>query len=162
MAQAVFLELKSNGTAIDGESTVESMGRADMIECILYKDGVTTARDGQGQATGLRQYDPIIIEKRIDKSTPLLAKALRANEVIEAKFRFYRPNPAGDGTTEQYFTIEILEGRVSSIHRTVENTLNPSSSEFPPFERIAFVFHTFTNIYETTGAMDTDNWREQA
>jgi len=57
-------------------------------------------------ATGERTYEPIRIAKRIDKSSPLLAKALCNNEVIEATFKFYRPDPAGSGTQEHFYTIE--------------------------------------------------------
>lgn len=38
--------------------------------------GVKTAREaGSGMATGRRQYEPVVITKRIDKSTPLIAKS---------------------------------------------------------------------------------------
>ncbi len=52
--------LKLDG--IDGEIAVES-----------FSWGVVTPRDAaSGQASGKRQYEPIIIRKRIDKTSPLL------------------------------------------------------------------------------------------
>src|SRR5678815_1860047 len=108
MAQSVHLFLKANGKDIKGESTQVSMGRADSIECVSFNSAVTSAREAASNlATGRRQHEPITIRKRIDKATPLLAKALVQNEVIEGVFKFYRPNPAGDGTTEQFFTVAI-------------------------------------------------------
>lgn len=53
-------------------------GVADTIEINSWSWGATNTapRDSaSGQSTGKRQYQPIIIRKRIDKATPLLFKA---------------------------------------------------------------------------------------
>ena len=44
------------------------------------------------------EMQSVKILKRIDKSSPQLANALCANQVIDATFKFFRPNPTGDGT----------------------------------------------------------------
>lgn len=161
MAETVHLYLKSNGEEIQGESTQTSLGRENSIECLYFEDAVRTAREkGSALATGRRTYEPIVIRKRIDKSSPLLARGLCNNEVIQGIFKFFRPNPAGDGTTEHFFTVEIAEGRVSSIKRTSPDTIDPASSMDPPMEEVTFVFHNITWSYEPTGAMHHDNWRE--
>jgi type VI secretion system secreted protein Hcp len=163
MAETVHLYLKANGTDIQGESTQTSLGRENTIECVYFEDSVRTAREkGTGMATGRRTYEPLKILKRIDKSSPLLAKALCNNEVIEATFKFFRPSPAGDGTTQQFFTVEITEGRIASIKRVVPNCIDPASSSEPPLEEVGFVFHTITWTYEDGGIVHTDNWREGA
>ncbi|HEY0092996.1 MAG TPA: type VI secretion system tube protein Hcp, partial [Archangium sp.] len=101
MAETVHLFLKANGADIPGESTQKSLGRENSIECVYYEQEVVTARErGSGLATGRRQYSPLLIRKRIDKSSPLLVKALVENAVVEGKLMFFRPNPTGDGTTE--------------------------------------------------------------
>src|SRR5688572_18455268 len=98
MAETVHLFLKANGTDIKGDSTQHSLGRQDSIECLYYKQASITAREaGTGMATGRRQYEPLVIRKRIDKSSPLLAKAQCENQAIEGTFKFFRPNPTGDG-----------------------------------------------------------------
>ncbi|NVB38324.1 type VI secretion system tube protein Hcp [Pseudenhygromyxa sp. WMMC2535] len=161
MAETVHLYLKANGTDIQGESTQVSLGRGDSIECLYFEDSVRTAREkGSGMATGRRTFEPIVIRKRIDKSSPLLAKALCNNEVIEASFKFFRPSPSGDGTTEHFFTVEIGEGRLASIERVSPDTIDPASALEPPSERVAMVFHNVTWTYEATGASHHDNWRE--
>lgn len=163
MAESVALYLKANGTDLQGESTITSLGRENSIECLFFEDAVRTAREkGTSMATGRRAYEPLVIRKRIDKSSPLCAKALCNNEVIEATFKFFRPNPAGDGTTEQFFSIQIAEGRIASIKRTSPDASDPASSMLPPLEEISFVFHTITWTYEATGATHVDNWREQS
>jgi type VI secretion system secreted protein Hcp len=84
MAMTVHLKnLKADGADIHGDSTIESLERADTIECLSFSDSVRTAREwSSGMASGERTYEPIRIVKRIDKSSPLLAKALCNNEVI--------------------------------------------------------------------------------
>lgn len=163
MAETVHLFLKANGTDIEGESTQTSLGRERSIECLYFTDAVRTARDkGSGIATGRRTYEPLVFRKRIDKSSPLLAKALCNNEKIDGTFRFYRPSPTGDGTTEQFFTVEIAEGRVSHIKRVSPDAIDPASSQEPPTEEVGLVFHTITWTYEDGGVEHTDSWRESA
>ncbi len=163
MAETVHLYLKSNGADIAGTSTQTSMGRENSIECLYFESEIITAREkGSGMATGRRQYQPVLIRKRIDKSSPLLAKSMSRNEVIEGTFKFYRPNPTGDGTTEQFYTIEIHEGRINSIKSFNPDTIVPASSTMPPMEEITFVFDRIIWTFEDGGVMHEDSWKEGA
>ncbi len=159
MAETVHLYLKANGTDIKGESTQESLGRKDSIECIAYEQGVTTAREAAtGMVTGRRQYTPLKIVKRVDKSSPLLMKALVENQRIDAIFKFFRPNPAGDGTTEQFFTVEIKQGNVASVKQYVPITIHPESANDPPSEEVAFVFRDIIWTFTNGGIQHHDSW----
>ena len=161
MAETVHLYLTCNGEKIDGESTQTSLDRADSIECVSFVDSVRTAREkGSGMATGRRTYEPIVIRKRIDKSSPLLARAMCNNEVTEGIFKFFRPAPSGDGTTEHFFTVEFAEGRIASLRRVSPDTMDPASALEAPTEEVSIVFHNITWTYEPTGASHHDNWRE--
>ena len=162
MAQTVHLYLTADGTKIDGESTIESMDREDSIECLSFEDSIRTAREASsGMASGERTYEPIRITKRIGKSSPLLAKALCNNEVIEATFKFFRPNPMGDGTTEHFFTVEIQEGRVASITRVSPDVIDPASAAAPPTEEVTFVFGYIRWCYEADGIEHIDHWSQR-
>ncbi|WP_028321021.1 type VI secretion system tube protein TssD [Desulfatiglans anilini] len=162
MAQTVHLFLKANGQDIQGDSTITSMERENSIECLSFKDSVRTAREAAtGMATGQRTYEPLRIVKRIDKSSPLLFKALTNNEVIEGVFKFYRPNPAGDGTTQHFFTIEIQEGRISTITRFSPDVIDPASANTPPTEEVSFVFGYIRMCYEPDGVEHIDHWSER-
>ncbi|MBL8602141.1 MAG: type VI secretion system tube protein Hcp [Myxococcales bacterium] len=162
MAETVHLYLKANGTDINGESSQTSLGRENSIECVYYEQGVITAREaGSSLATGRRQYNPLLIRKRIDKATPLIAKALVENTVIEGTFKFFRPNPTGDGTTEQFFTVQIKQGRVASQKQFVPDTIVPATSTEPPLEEISFVFHTINWTYTNGGVTHEDTWNQQ-
>ncbi len=161
MAETVHLYLKANGKDVKGDSTQESLGRKDSIECVSYEQGVQTAREaGTGMMTGRRQYQPLKILKRIDKASPLLYKALTQNENIEGTFKFFRPNPTGDGTTEQFFTVAIKEGNVAAIREVVNNTLDKALVDYPPMEEVTFVFRTINWTYTNGGVQHEDQWKE--
>jgi type VI secretion system secreted protein Hcp len=161
MAETVHLYLKANGSDIKGESTQTSLERENSIECLYYEQGVITAREaGSGMATGRRQYQPLLIRKRIDKASPLIAKALTENQAIEAQFKFFRPNPAGDGTTEQFYTVAIKQGRIASIKQINPDTITPATSTEPPLEEVTFVFHTIAWTYTNGGVTHEDNWSQ--
>jgi type VI secretion system secreted protein Hcp len=159
MAETVHLYLKANGKDVKGESTQTSIGRKDSIECVYYEQKVITAREaGSGMATGRRQYEPLLIRKRIDKSSPLLVKALVENAKVEGAFKFFRPNPKGDGTTEQFYTVEIKDGRIASLKQMVPDTIVPASSTEPPLEEVTFVFHTIKWTFTDGGVSHEDTW----
>ena len=162
MAETVHLFLKSNGQDIQGESEQLSLGRENSIECLSFRDSVRTAREaGSGMASGRRTYEPLVIQKRIDKSSPLLAKALCNNEVVEGIFKFFRPNPTGDGTTEQFFTVEIKRGRIAFVNRVSPDAIDPASATRPPLEEVGFVFHTIKWTYTNGGIEHEDTWDQQ-
>ena len=158
MAETVHPYLKSNGSDITGQSTQTSLGRADSIECLYFEDSVRTAREkGSGLATGRRTYEPIRILKRIDKSSPLLAKSLCNNEKVDGVFKFFRPNEE-TGETEHFFTVEIEKGRLAGIKRVSPNVIDPAAGADPPTEEVTFVFHTITWTFEDGGVMHSDRW----
>ena len=159
MAETVHLYLKANNSDIQGESTQHSLARENSIECVYYEQAVKTAREaGSGMATGRRQYEPLLIRKRIDKASPLIAKALVENQVIDGEFKFFRPTPAGDGTTEHFYTVKIKQGRIASQKQLVPDTIVPATSTEPPLEEVTFVFHTISWRYEVGGVEHEDSW----
>lgn len=162
MAMTVHLYLTANGTKIDGDSTILSMDRENSIECLSFEDSVRTAREASsGMASGERTYEPVRITKRIDKASPLLAKALCNNEELEATFKFFRPNPAGDGTTEQHFTVLIQQSRIGSITRVSPDVIDPAAANAPPTEEVTFVFGYIRWTYEPDGIEHVDEWQQR-
>jgi type VI secretion system secreted protein Hcp len=112
-AMAIAAYLTANGVQLQSDLTDDKS-----IACVSLNSPARVVIDQRtGFATGKRFYDGISIRKTMDSSTPLLAKALTNNEVIEGEFRFFRPNPNGDGTTEHFFTIELNGARVASLEQ---------------------------------------------
>ena len=164
MAQTVHLILKIEGNDVEGESTISSMDREGTIECNSFEDSVESPREARtGLMTGRRQYSPVVISKRIDKSTPLLFKALAMNEKVdEAEFRFYRPSPGGSGAEEHFQTIKLEGAHISSITRVSKDSIMGGENSPPMMERVEFVFETITVTYEIGGATHQDSWKGEA
>jgi type VI secretion system secreted protein Hcp len=158
----VYLFLRVNGAPVAGESPVSSLGREDAIECLQYRSAVARpSAAGSGMASGRRTYEPLVVWKRIDKSSPLLAQALAQNQVVDGAFKFFRQNSI-DGTTEHYFTTEISQGRISAITQflgegTIEAAKGAYSDGLEPFEEVAFVFNQIEWTYEPVGAAYSDS-----
>jgi len=163
MAETVHLFLKANGTAIAGQSTQTSLGRADSIECVYFEHEIDTARDtANGMATGRRTYQPLVVRKRIDKSSPLIAKALTTNQVVDGTFKFYRPNPAGDGTTQQFYSVDIKGGRIAGIKQYVPDVTVDENGAEHPLEEISFTFATIVWTWVDGGISAEDTWSNNA
>jgi len=161
MAQTTHLFLKVNGEDVQGESTQVSEGRENSIECTYFESEVMTAREVQtGQATGRRQHKPLLIRKPVDKASPLIAKALTKNSKLEGEFKFYRPSPAGDGTTQHFFTVKIANGRVGS-QKLVNTWTRPGDPHADPMqEEVTFVFQEITWTYVDGGIEHIDSWNQ--
>ena len=141
----IFLSLKANGADVPGEQ------KGTAIECVAFEQGVDVARDlATGLTTGRRTYQPLKCTKRIDRTSPLIQRALTTNQVIEATFRFYRPSPKG--TEEQYYTIAIKAARVSSI-----KTINKEAPAQGTFEEVAFTFQTISWTFTNGGITHEDS-----
>ncbi len=159
-AETVHLTLvgKNQGW-IKGESTQVSLGRENTIECVAYTQMVVMEPDPKTGAAGeVRDHFPITILKRLDKSSPLLYRAWRTGEPCTATFRFFRPNPTGDGTTQQYFTVVLRGARISGLRREVPNTFEPATSTLPVVERVSFTYGDYIEIFEDGGVEDGDMW----
>jgi type VI secretion system secreted protein Hcp len=161
MAQTIHLKLEIDGNAVEGESTISSMEREGTIECSAYEDAVQTPREETtGQLTGRRIYRPVTITKRIDKTTPLLWKALCQNEpVTSAEFRFFRPSPGGSGAEEHFQTVLLENGYVSAISRVSKDAIMAGENAPPMMERVSFHFQDITITYEIGGATHKDSWK---
>ena len=161
MAQTIALSLTSNGTDIHGDSSQTTMGRANTIEVLSLTETSRTAFErSTGLATGRRFHEPILFTKIIDRSSPLLRKALTNNEVVSGTFKWFRPSSGGSGSgvTEQFYTIAFAEGRIVSAKSMLPNTLDPASASLPPMEEIGLVFNQITWTFESGSIVFEDSW----
>jgi type VI secretion system secreted protein Hcp len=168
MSGRVYLKLSlvQGGAAIEGESTVESIGGVDVskfIECDGFTESVTTAQDAASRTpTGQRLYEPLLIRKWVDKSSPELAKALCETAKVEGEFYFFRPS-LENAQMEHFFTVKIEEARVSSIKRFLpEGSDDVARAGKPPLENVSFVFSKITWTHVPGNKVHTDNWRQQS
>ncbi|MCU0924507.1 MAG: type VI secretion system tube protein Hcp [Hydrogenophaga sp.] len=145
MAETISLRLVANGSDIEGDHTLTSLGREDTIEVLAMEQQLSKAFDRATlRATGRRIYAPIRFTKRLDRSTPLLRQALVNNAVVSGSFRWFRPHPDGDGTTQQFFTLEFAQGSITKCTLRLPDTLLDDSASLPPMEEIELVFGEIT------------------
>ena len=155
---ALFLTGKDQGD-IRGDSTQTSLGREYSIECIAFTDMYYAEPDPKNGITGtVRDHFPISVLKRLDRATPKLYRAWRNHEPLEAEFRFFRPNPIGDGTTEQFYTIRLHNAYIAGLRQEVPNCLDPATGTYPPVERISFTYVAIQLVWTPTGDTMDDEW----
>ena len=164
MADTISLRLTGRSDAlIPGDNSQTTLERANTIEVLSFSQAsrITFSR-ATGLATGRRFHDPIVFTKRIDRATPRLREALIRNETVNGAFRWFRPNPSGDGTTEQFFTITFSGGRITGTTALLPNTLDAASAALPPMEEIQMIFNGIVWTHHSGGIETTDSWTSTA
>lgn len=107
--------------SIDGvgeiKGDVAEAGREGAIEIWGWDHKIDSPRDAaSAQATGRRTYEPIVIRKRIDKSSPILARAFKEKLTITSLI-LELPDPSAAASEEQYYTIQLVNANISSIRQ---------------------------------------------
>ncbi len=144
---------------IQGDSSVTSLNRANTIEVISLSHAVRANFErATGLATGRRYYEPIEFRKRLDKSTPRLREALVRNDSVSGTFKWFRPNPNGDGTTQHFLTVTFGGGRITSAVMRLPDTLNPATATLAPYEDVTLVFNTIEWSWLPGGITALDEW----
>ena len=137
-------------------------GHSDKTEVLGYIMEVKSPRDvATGQASGKKQYQPIIIWKASGASSPQFFKAVTTNEIIKKlKFEFYKPDDVFKTTEGLYYTIELENATISGYRQLMGSPENPEFKAKNPgmYDEIKIVFQkiTVTEIKVKTSA--TDDW----
>ncbi len=107
-----------------------------ILQALCTNENVLNSRRPSGLATGRRTYEPIVFRKRIDKSTPLLARALQEKLPLQGEMYMYKTLPNGDVHVSRKATFKNLsvtkQQRLAGLNATGE------------LEQVSFVFHTIT------------------
>ncbi|WP_244323634.1 type VI secretion system tube protein TssD [Enterobacter sp. LU1] len=69
----------------------------------------------------------LTIIKPVDKSSPLLGKAISDNECLTCVFTFYRTNRFG--INELYYKLKLTNARISNISLNVPHTITDSGGQ---------------------------------
>ena len=127
--------------------------------CQGLKHHVTVPfEEGSGMPTAHRRHGKLTVFKVLDKITPLLAHAMCSNEQLEVRLEYYRANPAGDGTEEQFFTIILGEARCVDIELDIPNCLDTRNSDIQNMEYISFAYGWIRWVFEPAGIEHEDHW----
>lgn len=157
MAIPVHLWLKDEGGAdIVGSSDVS--GRVGSIEVLSLAHGVHTPADSNtGRLMGTRSHRPVTIEKEIDKSTPILYRAVAKGETLQAaELKFYRINEGG--SEELYFEMKMKNVKVVSVSPRVPNIKEQAGAMRNHFEIIEFMYEEVQWLYLDGNIAFKDGW----
>ena len=107
----------------------------------------------KGMVTGTRHHEPIVVHKRIDQASPLLAKVISNGELVEATIRFY---PEQDAEAP-YLTIEVSNALIVALRVIAQK------GQTYPMESMSLVFQSIRLTWIDRGMSHTDTWagREQ-
>ena len=142
----------------DIKGSVTQKGREGWIECFAFDHKVHSPRDpASGLPTGKRVHSPLRIIKPIDKSSPLLMKALVDNENLpEVEIHFFTPSAAGAETN--YYTITLTNANVSEVKPYMLMNRNPDYMKYPEMEEISFTYQKIMWTFVKGGITAEDDW----
>ncbi|EHM8484118.1 Hcp family type VI secretion system effector [Salmonella enterica] len=157
MANIAYLTLNGQfqGLISAGCSSVESIGNKaqiahiDQIVILGLAHGITRNQNVNHQL--------LTIRKPIDKSSPLLGKAITENEVLTCDFDFYRTNRAG--INELYYKMKLSNARLSSVQFNMAHTITDSAGQ--PEETISFIYETINWKHCIAGTSAFSIWDER-
>lgn len=139
------------------KGSVTLPGKEDSISVVSISHEMFSPRDSaSGLPTGSIGRKPLVVVKLIDRSTPLLYRALVSNERITTFNLASYVTPPG-GQEVKLFTIDLLNAYISSINQAKQNSNStPDLIKFAEYEEVYSVYETikwsWSNLstYQTT------------
>jgi len=157
MALNAFLRLKGQKQGVI-KGSVTQKGREGSIMVNAASHEIVSLRDSSGLSTGKRLHKPFVITKEVDRSSPLLYKALATTENIpEWELQFWQPI-MGVGTEKQDYTIKLFNASIASIDFHMPNTRNPDFMKYAEYEEISFMYQKIQWIWNDGHIVSEDTW----
>lgn len=125
----------SSGSDIRGSSQVE--GREGSIEVLSFTHGMISPADGvTGKLLGNRMHWPLMVEKEIDRSSPVLYMALsRCHTLKSAEIKWYRVDDSGREI--EYFNMMMRNVKIVAVTPRVSNIKDSSSRPITTLSRLS-------------------------
>lgn len=157
MANSIYLTLngQKQGLLSAGCCSLDSIGNKAQIahlDQIMVYELLHTITRGQNA-----NHHPVIIKKPVDKSSPLLGKAISENELLTCDFDVYQTNRFG--INELFYKIKLTQARMLDIHLTLPHTLLDHNGQ--PQEEISLSYETITWEHCTAGTSAYSLWNER-
>lgn len=154
MANIMWLTLKgtSQGMISAGCASMNSIGNKaqpahqDQIMVMAVHHGMSRAKNVNHQC--------LTFIKPVDKSSPLLGKAITDNETLSCEFHLYRTSQTG--LNECYYVLKLINARISSIHLQVPHTINDSEGQ--PEEIIELSYESIAWEHRIAGTSAYSIW----
>ena len=136
---AVSTAIRATGTFSDG--TTADMVAYEVRTAREAGSGMATGREaGTGLATGKRQYQPLLIRKRIDKASPLLMKSMSSGQRL------------------RYLKIEFDNKRTIELQDVSVTRISPVAG-MKDMEELLLSFASVTVDGATPKTMALDDWK---
>ncbi len=147
--------------AIRGQRQGQFMGtnRQDKwMPCSQFLLSLTSPRDvATGQATGRKQYAPVVVTKEWDAASPQIFTAAATNEVLPlVEFEFTRVGPDG-----REFVFESVKLTNATIAAAKQHIGFPDAGEPPnprPLEDVSFTFQKIELTNNEARTTFVDDW----
>lgn len=138
---------------------VTQKGREGSIAVYAVEHAVVSPRDaGSGLPTGKRQHKPLVVVKEIDKSSPLLAKALVTNEnLTEVVLKFFSPNL--NGMEINSYTVRLTNAAIASIQTDMQNNKTEPGTKLPVLEQLSFTYQKIEWTWLDGNVTSSDEWQ---
>ena len=107
-----------------------------------------------GQASGKRQYHPILIRKSWGEASPEIYEAFATSEVLTSVLiEFITTNPKGIADVDHSFS--LTNASISAVRELTEST--PPTYDSEELEEVSFTFQKI-EIKDKSGKVFLDNW----
>lgn len=150
-----YAELTANGMALDGDTTMATIGGVDVssdhIE--IYEIDQSVLSVGKGKA----ESGPILLQKRIDNTSPMLLQALAEDQIIEGHIKIFDNDP-DSGETRHRFTVSIGDGRIVGLDTRLPDAFDANESNRPPIEYVRIEVQSYTLTDEINSSSWTINF----
>ena len=152
-----YLNCESDGNHIDGGVT--KPGRQGFIEIIGTSHTIVSPRDAaSGLPTGKRSHQPFRFTKEIDKSTPILMKAMVDNATLtQFELTYWRISPVTQFEAP-FYTISLENARIVGIQQEMLNTQYPENADHKEREHISLVYQNIEWTWHDGGIITQDHW----
>ena len=144
-----YLKLKGQ-KAGEIKGSVTQKGREGAIMVIAVSHEIVSPRDAaSGLPTGKRMHKPFVITKEIDKSTPVLYRALASNENLSsAEFTFV---DTVKGVETPVYTVKLTNANIASI-RLIEG------ADGKLVQEVTFTYQKIEWTWVDGGITAMDDW----
>lgn len=157
MANLIYLTLngQTQGLISAGCSSLDSIGNkaqiAHLDQIMVYELSHILSREENVN------HHPVVITKPIDKSSPLLGKAISENELLTVDLDIYRTNKFG--INELFYKIKLTKARITDINLVLPHTINDNNEQ--PYEELSFSYETITWEHVSAGTSAYSLWNER-
>ncbi|WP_318366254.1 Hcp family type VI secretion system effector [Enterobacter sp.] len=157
MANLVYLTLNGDlqGLISAGCSSLASIGNKAQI---THQDQIMVLGLSHGQTRAQNvNHQTLVVQKPVDKSSPLLTKSINENECLTCDFEYYRTNRFG--INEMFYKVKLVNARIASIKHIVPHTITNNQGQ--PEETVSFTYESITQEHCVAGTSAYSLWEER-